>query len=340
MTHTVRIVGFAGCTSLGYTLEPTLAAMGAGLSNFIDTGVANRFGPPVTAGALVDIDLPRAERLAALTRIGLADLTALLGAAGLSDAPLLLGVASDLTVQEQAAVQEALESCVVVHPPAGWFPYGRASALVAVAHAATLIRGGVHTHVAVGGVDSLCAPETVRALVRAERVLGPHVEGTIPGEAAVFALLARADGPHLPTSVLLEGEAQGRGTPFLERDRVSGDALAGVFRALREQGTARVDRIVAAHSGEGYFARSFSHAYLREVELMPEPLEMDLIADCVGDVGAASGSLGLAFGMYLMASPPVGAPGRVLIYSESDGGEIAAAAIAGAPASWQRQPAA
>jgi 3-oxoacyl-[acyl-carrier-protein] synthase-1 len=333
MTNTVRIVGFAGCTSLGYTLDPTLAAMGAGLSNFIDTGVANRFGPPVTAAALIDLDMPRAERLAALTRIGLADLAALLGVAGLSDAPLMVGVASDLSAREQAAVREALESCVVVHPAADWFPYGRASALLAIAQAATLIRRGVHTHIAVGGVDSLCAPETLRALVRAERVLGPHVEGTIPGEAAVFALLARADGgPHLPTSVLLEGEAQGRGTPFMERDRVSADALAGVFRGLREPRTSRVDRIVAAHSGEGYFARSFSHAYLREVEIMPEPLEMELMAECVGDVGAASGALGLAFGMYLMASPPVGAPGRVLIYSESDSGEIAAATIVGAPA--------
>ena len=184
---------------------------------------------------------------------------------------------------------------------------------------------------------------TVHRLVQFERVLGPHTEGTIPGEAAVFALLARTDDPaaNAATAVVLEAVAQHRApVPFTERDRVSGDALATVFPSFRERGSRRVDRVIAAHSGEGYFGRSFAHAYLREVDVMPEPLEVELIADCVGDVGAAAGMLGLAFAMYRMVTDPRSSHGRALVYSESDTGEVGAAIIDGAPTSWARGTAA
>jgi hypothetical protein len=70
---------------------------------------------------------------------------------------------------------------------------------------------------------------------------------------------------------------------------------------------------------------------------MPEPLDVELIADCVGDVGAASGTLGLAFAMYRMVTDPRSARGRALVYSESDTGELGAAIIDGAPTSWDRR---
>jgi 3-oxoacyl-[acyl-carrier-protein] synthase I len=128
--------------------------------------------------------------------------------------------------------------------------------------------------------------------------------------------------------------------PFTDRDRVSGDDLATVFRTLREAGAQRVERVIAAHSGEGYFGHSFAHAYLREVEVMPEPLEVELIADCVGDVGAAAGALGLAFARYRMATQPRAPRERALVYSESDAGLLGAAIIDGAPTSWERGAAA
>ncbi len=334
----VSIVGFAGCTSLGYTLPQTLAAMGAGLSNFSDTGLKNAYGTAVTAASLLDRDLPGHERLAALANVGLTGVQQLLATVGVEFAPLMLGVAAGLDDHEAVALRAELGRSPVVMPESAWYPYGRASTFIAFAQAAALIDRGAHRFIVVGGVDSLCAIPTVYELVQAGRVLGPHTEGTIPGEAAVFALLAKSDDPAVnpSTSVLLEGIAQHRGRPFRKADRVSAEELAVVFRSFRERGSRRVDRVIAAHSGEGYFGRSFSHAYLREVEIMPEPLEVDLIADCVGDVGAAAGPLGLAFGMYRMATEPGGACGRSLVYTESDTGEVGAAIIDGVPTSWER----
>lgn len=334
----VSIVGFAGCTSLGYSLGATLAAMGAGLSNFTDTGIKNLFGTPASAGALLDHEIPRVERLPALASIALAELQVLLLSLGLKQVPFMVGVASDLSREEESALQREVLEHPCARPAASWFPYGRASSLIALAHAADLIGQGTHPFVVVGGIDSLCAPDTVQALVNAERVLGPHTEGTIPGEAAVFALLARSDNPLVDRSraVAVDAVVQERApVTILQADRASGDGLASAFRAFRQSGAQRVDRIVAGHSGEGYFGHSFSHAYLREVEIMPEPLRLDLTADCAGDVGSASGILALAFGLYLMVSDQRDDEGRLLAYSESDTGEIGAAIIEGSPTSWQ-----
>ena len=336
----VSIVGFAGCSSLGYSLRSTLAAMGASLSNFSDTGIKTPFGTAVMAASLFDRNLPRIERLRALASIALVDLQELMAAAGISQAPLMLGLPSDLDDDEDAVIRGELAQSSLVAGEASWFPYGRASTFPALTEALDLIERGAHPCVVVGGIDSLCSLHTVDRLVQFGRVLGPHTEGTIPGEAAVFALLARSDHPAVdPTStVRLQVVAQHRSSvPFTKRDRVSGDDLATVFHALREQvGAQRVERVIAAHSGEGYFAHSFAHAYLREVELMPEPLDLDLIADCAGDVGAAAGTLGLAFAMYRMVTQPRRAPERALVYSESDTGEIGAAIIDGAPTAWLR----
>ncbi len=333
----VSILGFAGCTSLGYSLGPTLAAMGAGLSNFTDTGLKSPFDTSVMAASLLDRDLLRVERLAELASLGLIDLQALLGETGVQHAPLMVGLPSDLEDYEQDVLRNELEDNPLIQREISWFPYGRASGFAALANALDLIERGVHPFIVVAGIDSLCGLHSVHRLVQFGRVLGPHTEGTIPGEAAAFALLARTDDPAADqtTAVVLEAIGLQRSpVPFTERDRVSGEGLAAVLASLRERGSHSVHRVIAAHSGEGYFGRSFAYAYLREVDVMPEPLDLELIADCVGDVGAAAGILGLAFARYRMVTDPRTSRGRALVYSESDTGEVGAAIIHGVPTSW------
>jgi len=336
------IVGVAGCTSLGYSLAATFAAMGSGLNNFSDTGLKTVFGTPVTAASLLDVDVPRQERLTALATVGLMDLQALMERLGVDRAPLMVGLPSDLDDRELSTVSEGLAASRLVASTPACFPYGRASAFGALAYAVELVERGTHRCMIVAGIDSLCALDTVQRLVQLQRVLGPHTEGTIPGEAAMFAIIAREEDPAADraTAVRLESIANHRAPPFTEMTRVSADGLATVFGAFRERGSARVDRVVAAHSGEGYFGRSFAQAYLREMDVMPEPLEVEIIADRVGDVGAAAGILGLAFAMHLMDAAAEEAPARALVYSESDTGELGAAIIESPSALVRRRAAA
>jgi 3-oxoacyl-[acyl-carrier-protein] synthase I len=335
----VSIAGFAASTSLGYSLESTLAAMGTGLTNFTESGVPNEFGHATMTASLVEANAPRGERLAMLLRHGLDDARSILTDDGVGALPLLIGAPSDLGADERELAGTVLREYSSFVGDARWLPQGRASTFAALTTAKRLVGSGARRFVLVGGIDSLCAPAQVYSLVQAGRVLSPLTEGMIPGEAAAFALLARTDDPIIDpaTAVRLESVALERATPFLQARVVSAEALAAVFRALRKGGSRRVQRVIGAHSGEGYFGRSFAHAYLRELEVMPEPLDVELIADRVGDVGAAAGILGLAFGVYLMVEDGRDDGGRALVYSESDTGEVGAAIVDGTPRSWHRQ---
>jgi len=324
------VVGFAACTSLGFTAAATLSAMEAGLCNFTATTVNDSSGEPAMSARIQDVDaeLPRKARLEIVLQHALADLDDLLPP-GPHDVPVLLGVPVDLGADERSALLRVFDGHrVSADGQQGWFPYGRASVFAALRHARALLADGACELVVVAGIDSLCAPATVRGLVKADRVLGNGTEGTIPGEACGCVLLASPSHPVARDAerFRIEQVALHRShTPMPQADRVSADALTATFRTLRESGAERLTRVVPAHSGEGYFGRSFAHAYLREVEMMPEPLDVKLIADCVGDVGAAAGPIGLAFAAHLMQAEGAG---RTLVYSESDSGEVGAAIIA------------
>lgn len=334
------ILGFAAATPLGYSLEATLAAMGADLSVFSDSPARALSGEPAPASCLIDPTLPAAERLVRLFAHGLADLLALLGPLGIERPPVLLGMPAHLDAGTLARLDTLLHDRGLDAPANARFAYGRASTFAAMSHAVKLLHGGGHPCVVVGGVDSLCAPATIEALAHARRVLEPFTEGTVPGEAATFVVLAPADAPALDPDrgLWLEDVAVGRGPSFLEATTVNADALTQVLHRLAGNSAGRAHRVVAAHSGEGYFARSFSLACLRAVDLMPEPLQVALTADKVGDIGAAAGPLGLAFAAYQMANDlrQEPAPRRAIVYTESDGGEVGAALLHGQPRSWRR----
>lgn len=327
----VSIVGFAGCTSLGYSLEATLAAMAAGLSNFTSTVVPNEFGHPTPAALLIEGPVSRGQRLTELLHYSFEDLKRLLPPNSSVRIPACIGIASDLTEEEQQTIKRAVRE-QWHEGPCTWYPYGRASAFAALSVAIDYIASGAESLVLVGGIDSLCAPSTILSLVRKSRVLSPYSEGTVPGEAAVFALLARSEDPVVSPekSLRLDAVVVDRAqTPFTNAEVISADALTHIFRRLRIGGAKRVGRVIGAHSGEGYFAREFAHAYLREVEIMPEPLSYQIIADSVGDVGAAAGMVGLAFGADQMTENASDSADRVLVYSESDMGEVGAAILEG-----------
>jgi 3-oxoacyl-[acyl-carrier-protein] synthase-1 len=335
----ITVVGSAASTSVGYTLEPALAAMGANLANFTEATVRGPTGAPVTIAPLplLTPEMPRGDRLVALLELALEDLDGLIAPFELGDLPIVLGVATDLETEEAARLKATLDRARVVRPADPWaFPFGRASGFAAIRAAAKLITAGEVPLIVVGAVDSLCAPDTLRKLVQQKRILGPGTEGTIPGEAAAMTLLTNDKHPaaSVATALRLEALALRRAaTPFLGVNAIDAEALTATFKQLRESGAAPVDRVIAAHSGEGYFGRSFAHAYLRQTELMPEPLEVEITAERLGDTGAASALLGIAFASYVMAREADRR--RVLVYTESDSGEIGAAILEGRP-TWRR----
>ena len=187
---------------------------------------------------------------------------------------------------------------------------------------------GTETHCLVGGFDTKVDTETLGDLVARNQLLGKtNPDGIIPGEGAGFILLGTPSIAHRVDSwgrVVANHVAQeavsfeadtGAASPSL--------GLSAVFRSLRARVPFRVDEVVAGVTGQVYYGREFSHAYLRNDALMPEPLVCRPLGDVLGDVGAAAGAIALVRAVSrLKTFGSTAGCEHVLAYASSDGGRV------------------
>jgi 3-oxoacyl-[acyl-carrier-protein] synthase-1 len=183
----------------------------------------------------------------------------------------------------------------------------------------------------VGGVDSLLHPVFLRSLHDAGRLKTPATPvGLIPGEAAAFLVLERADdarrrglrpririGPRA-----LEGQEPSKRDP--KRLEHSDTMARVVQRVLAASGGASaLDRVIVDLNGERWRFREWGLVDTRCLAELPNDSELWHPMDCVGDVGAAF--LPLAVGMATRAlERGYAGEGEMLICAASDQGDRAA----------------
>jgi 3-oxoacyl-[acyl-carrier-protein] synthase-1 len=109
------------------------------------------------------------------------------------------------------------------------------------------------------------------------------------------------------------------------------EGLTGLFARLREAHLGwRADVVYSCQPSENFWGREFTMAYLRNPELIPEPLRVEQLCDELGDCGAAMPALQLAFAGHRFSRGE--ALARALIYGESDDGALGACLVdAGEP---------
>ena len=190
--------------------------------------------------------------------------------------------------------------------------------------------------VLVGGLDSHAAGDALRALADANRLLGSrNCDGRLPGEGAAFILLGRL-GVLPRQEVLGVVRAIARSSeprPFAQDRASQATGLSQVFAALRNAWAGRVDEVVMAQSTERFWGSELSVAYLRNVELMPEPMRTRQLANVLGDCAAAAFFSGILWALDdfrvrpSRRDPPIRS---ALIYSSSDTGLVGGAILAAA----------
>ncbi|MBZ4417982.1 beta-ketoacyl synthase N-terminal-like domain-containing protein [Myxococcus sp. RHSTA-1-4] len=339
-TREVAVVAVGACTPVGLTAAVTRAERAAGTPGFTRTEVRGEDGESVRAARLrlLEAWLSRTQRMAALGATALEDcLAAVKGRWADSRLPLVLVLPEDGlgAPWEETALREALEAearPARLEWEEGPWRAGRAGLFAALAHARRVLREGRAPWVLVGGVDSLGDGLSLRRLVETGRCLsGGRGEGLIPGEGAGFLLLARAEEARrarLEVAGWVLAEAHGQEARHFRQEAPGrAEALTEVFRQLRwhpgVEGR-RVDVVLSCQTGEGYWAREFGQAYLRNAELFPEPLVVREVAEGLGDVGAAAGALQVAQGLYLLRKQ---GGGRGLVYGDADGGVVGACVL-------------
>lgn len=332
MTPPIAVVGLGLACPVGWRSSSALTAMRAGVTRFTEVGELVGPGGPVRASMLASLD-PAATRTARATAFARAALREAVADLTPGERPLPCFLALPGPGPGPRLDLDALRRDLVdVAPGAARLDLrrttetGRAGIFSALLAATKLLHGPGDERLAlVGGLDSLVDPHTLADLADHNRLLGrSNLDGILPGEGAAFLLLARPGPPRRALAHILTTAIADEPIPFVRAgDRLSAsDGLTEAFKKLRDGHPDRVAELFAGTTGEAYFGRELSHAYLRNVALMPEPMRCTSTYAALGDTGAAAGAIAL-----VQAIASLTANRTALAYASSDTGPVGAALL-------------
>jgi 3-oxoacyl-[acyl-carrier-protein] synthase I len=166
----------------------------------------------------------------------------------------------------------------------------------------------------VGASDSWLDPETLIELDETRRLKTEEIrDGFIPGEAAAFVVLERADTAlqrHHPayarcSEVSIAQESNTRDVDSVCTGQALAECLYPVTARLRRS-SSPLRAVLCDLNGESYRATEWAYAYARVFRDSANPCPRTLLhpADCIGDVGAATGALLLTFGAWMIKRDP------------------------------------
>jgi 3-oxoacyl-[acyl-carrier-protein] synthase-1 len=288
------VIGLGAQTSVGRTLPSTIAAVRGAICRFRtwDHLRDRRTGDALTLALLGTLgrDLPASERMRRLAAGAAAQALAPWD----SVSPSLSGEAARLpvVVAIPAArpgwldpaglrlVRELLGGLSVEFDALGSFavPGAHTAGFGALAHACALIRRGEAEAVLVGGIESYADIETLDWIAAQERLKSESTPfGMIPGEAASFLLLASGTfskqrglasfGEIVDVRQTVEPDPW-----YTRRPSIAGALTEALFGVLAPPGGAP------------------RHAVVTYADLNGHPLDLRHPADCIGDIGAATGT--------------------------------------------------
>lgn len=339
MSHVPLYIHSAGaCSSIGMSLDATECALRAGLDHFQESHFCCATGEPIRVACLHDVGIWGNSRLARWAALAINECLASAANVDLANTPVLLLAAErerpHSDDQRYRDIYERLEqamnrqfnnrSRIVANGKAGLGP--------ALQLAMQWLSAGEVEHVLVVGADSYLDAATIGHYLSAQRLLVPgNSDGFIPGEAAAAVLLGARPVAHC-VAIRGLGVAQEEGRP----DGSVPNRAMGLTQALRQAlETASVDPGAwqvrfSDQNGESYFAREASNALTRVGRQGLHMLKTLTLADCVGEIGAATGPLMLAWASRLLLQAE--APGQfALAHLSNDGGTRTVMALAPHP---------
>ncbi len=199
---------------------------------------------------------------------------------------------------------------------------GRAGVIDAVDLAFKYLQQMEGDYVLVGGADSYQEEDLLTFLDRDDRIAAEEVlNGFIPGEAAGFLLLTRnrqnamvwGDGVISLSQPGIEAE---KGHMYSEASYL-GDGLAtAIKKSLVAHKGEKISTLYSSMNGEQFWSKELGVALLRNKESLSDDYAFEHPADCLGDIGAASGAVLIGLASAQLARS--GSPASHLVYCSSD----------------------
>lgn len=195
---------------------------------------------------------------------------------------------------------------------------------------------GLHGGVILLVVDSLHDAKVLDKLDRQGRLKSArNLGGFIPGEAAVALLLRKSESnENTGEGIHVQFSTIGIGT---ESNTISADfpsSGVGLSEAIRaatqnDADAGPISWVACDLNGESYRAREWGLTRIRLGKIFAEQIELWHPADCIGDVGVASGGVLLAIAIRALQRG-YAPSSRCLIWSSDDQGARAAVVVRGA----------
>lgn len=299
----------ASCISLvtpvGYSAASSIAAMRASIAAFSELPYQDANEEPII-GATVDAlppDLRGRDRIAALVKLAFEQMDSeACVSLPWGQMPLVLctresempggrikAVVSNIALPDGRAVTGPK----LLHVPGG--PIGTFTAL---AHADKLLNSGAYPACVIIAVDSLVDARTLAWLDTHQRLkTSITTDGLVPGEAAGILVVSREPASSSSLDVLGVGFAVETSTLFNELP-FRADGLSAALRAALADAGVHMHEVAFRLSdvaGESYAFEELVLAQMRTMRKTRPEQPVWHAADCIGDSGAASGVIQLAW---------------------------------------------
>lgn len=329
-------------TPLGDSPKRVLAAINAEVSAYGGSTYCNRWSHPMTVAQIPEVALAPltpevkalnlASRKLRLYRLAVPALRQVLDFPDAPNIPLFLA-GPEVLPNQAAPIMGDLVALIAQHSGlpidismSRYFASGRAGVLQTLQLAFQFFEQTSHNYALIGGVDSFVDPATLAFLDAENRVLAEDViDGFAPSEGAGFMVLARPS-KHNDQRVKLyrPGISSEPGHKYGTAPNL-GAGLSGAIAAAIQSGSGgKVGAVISSMNGESYFAKEFGVSMVRHSRHFSTQWHHHHPADCVGDLGAAFGMLGLCLGASKAAAMP---ESQVLVYGASDTGLRSAVCI-------------
>jgi 3-oxoacyl-[acyl-carrier-protein] synthase I len=320
------------CCAIGHHAAAAVPALRARMNHFRETEFIDESGMPLVGASLYDVDVWGAARQRLMFDAILNECSKKLPAANnnADTAILLLSAEIGREGPWQHWAQRMLADVVVAeqfHPASRALPLGKAGIGFALVKAHALLHAPqAPVYVIIAGVDTWLDAASVEAMLAQERLASTaNSDGFIPGEAGAAVIVCLAQPGQ--AGLLIEGIGEAQETAFLggeEANRAVGLTTA-VRRAAQDANcqVADLNFHASGASGESWYFNEIGLMLARVLERRVASFSHQIVSQFVGEVGAATGPLVLAWMSQVMARAD--GPGqRGLAHFSNDDGRRAA----------------
>ena len=335
----LRIVSRGMCCAVGHNAPAATAAINARMNHFRETEFVDA-GDLIMGGAIYDVAEWGAERLQRMAHTVMEECLAAFADIDIKQVAVVLmaaepqrpGMPSEhLSYALQTFMGQGDAENSPFHAKSYWAGYGKGGIALAMADAADLLNTPQGpSYVLLVAVDSMLDAAAIEQFLGLQRLsTAQNADGFIPAEGAA-ALLLTCEASNEP-AVWIEAVAMAKEDWQLGSDTpLRGNGLTQAMRSvvgLAKTEVAAMDFHASGMTGEGWYAKEVSLALSRSMERKKSEFPHLLVARSVGETGAASPLLTLAWLANIMGRAS-GSPGRNgLLHFAGDDGQRSAMVV-------------